>query len=825
MTTAAPAVVAFIAGEISPLLRGRTDLDRYYQGADESLNMVPLPHGPVRRRSGTYYVAGAKSNSAASVLLPFSFNESQSYVLELANNVVRFYSHSGAAWSVDNVATAIANGTFASNLTSWTDADTGGTAASVHSAVGGGRMMLTGDGTEYAVRYQTVTVALADQAVEHVLYFEVPLASPSVTGAVPGDTIDVRVGTTISGTELVNDTVGPGFHTVSFTPGTGTVYVEFRSNKAKALYVDNVRLLDNETLEIGSPYPTAVLADVRIEQSADVLYLFCAEGGNNSLGHRVWKLERFSDLDWSLSAADIDDGPYLDQNTTAVTLDPTATAAGTLADVLTASAATFASTDVGRLVALKHSSTWGWGVIVAYTSPTQVSVDIRSAYGAATAVTTWKLGAWSDTTGFPAVGEIHEQRLVAGGAAFRPDRYDASEVGDYESFAPGTATDSDAFAAAIPTGGVNPIRWLSSSPNALLIGTEGAELRLGNPNSSSDEPLSPTNLPNKQQDSRGSEAIDAVKAAGRAVFVQRRGKKVRSMGYDWEASAFIVDDLTELAEHITSSGVVALAYQDEPWSVLWGVRADGVLLSCTYKPDQRMAAWSRHILGGVFGASGDPVVETICVITAPTGDDQLWMVVKRTINGSTVRFIEVLQDFDNDDLDQEDCFYVDAGLTYDGSPVSSVSGLSHLEGQTVQVLGDGAAQPEQVVTSGAITLETAASVVHVGLGFTPRLKTTRLEAGAMQGSAQGKIKRIDTVDVRLNRSLGVRIGPDDDHLEDIEFRTPDMAMDEAVPLFTGDKEHDLTGDWEKEGQILLTSEQPLPMCIVGLYPHVVVTEL
>ena len=248
---------------------------------------------------------------------------------------------------------------------------------------------------------------------------------------------------------------------------------------------------------------------------------------------------------------------------------------------------------------------------------------------------------------------------------------------------------------------------------------------------------------------------------------------------------------------------------------MWAVRADGVLLGFTFNKEQDVLGWHRHILGG----SG--IVESVCVIPAPDRTrDELWMIVKRTINGSTKRYVEYLEkEYQTGDA-QADAFYVDSGATYSGSAATTISGLSYLEGKTVQVLVNGAAHPDCVVTSGAITLQIAATTAQVGLGYVSTLQTTRIDAGAADGTAQGKTKRINKVVIRFYNTLGAKAGPDANTLDQIEFRTGSSLMDSAPPLFTGDKLIEWPGGYDFDGYAMVRQDQPLPMTVVSIMPQV-----
>mgnify|MGYP006909288321 CR=1 FL=1 len=441
---------------------------------------------------------------------------------------------------------------------------------------------------------------------------------------------------------------------------------------------------------------------------------------------------------------------------------------------------------------------------------------------AGTASVDWRLGVWSGTTGYPSCVTFFEDRLFFAGATKYPQRLDGSMAGDYESFAPsgdtGTVTDSSAVAITLNSSDVNVIRWIADDEKGLLCGSVGGEW-LVRPSSLS-EALTPTNVTAKRSTSFGSADIQARRVGRAAIYVQRAGRKIRELAYVYEVDGFRSPDMTVLSEHITKGGVTEIEYQQEPFSIIWFIRSDGQLVGLTYERDQDVIGWHRHIFGGSFG-SGDAVVESLSCIPTPDGTaDELWLIVKRTVDGNTVRYIEYMTPR-FDDEDTTNAFFVDCGLTYDGVPADVISGLDHLEGETVKILADGATHPDRVVASGEITLNAEYSCVNIGLGYNSNVKTLRLEAGAADGTAQGKTKRITRVDVRLYKSLGMKYGKDENNLDIVVFRTSADNTNSPPALFTGDKQFIWNSGYDVEGQMYFRQDQPLPLTILSIAPQVV----
>ena len=212
------------------------------------------------------------------------------------------------------------------------------------------------------------------------------------------------------------------------------------------------------------------------------------------------------------------------------------------------------------------------------------------------------------------------------------------------------------------------------------------------------------------------------------------------------------------------------------------------------------------------------VVESIAVVPGDLNEDSLYMIVKRTVNGATVRFIEYFSAFDFGN-DIEDAFFVDSGLTYSGSAATSISGLNHLEGQTVSILANGATHPDKVVASGAISLDRSVTKAHIGLAYNSILQTMRVDAGGTEGTAQGKIKRIHDITLRLFNTAGISVGSSETEIDRIPFRSSANVMGSALPMFTGDKEVEFRGGFDNDGFIVIKQNQPLPATILAIFPR------
>ncbi|NDV18232.1 hypothetical protein GO013_02210 [Pseudodesulfovibrio sp. JC047] len=393
------------------------------------------------------------------------------------------------------------------------------------------------------------------------------------------------------------------------------------------------------------------------------------------------------------------------------------------------------------------------------------------------------------------------------------DYWECFEVGDRtEAPAGEKPLDDDAIEVTLAGHQGCGIEFVVSR-NLLWIGTAGGEWTLGGGMS---QPMTSENVKANHEGTSGASPTRPEPVGFATLYIQRAGKKIREMAYRYESDAYVSKDLTILSEHITSSGLTQMAYVQEPDSIVYGVRKDGVVVALTYVPDQEVAAWSRFITDGV--------VEGITSVYSDTEKrDQLWAVVRRVVQGQERRFIEILEgDFDGR---IENGFFVDSGVTYDGEPTSIMHGLNHLVGRTVSVLADGSVLSEKTVASdGSIALDRPASKIHAGLPYVSKVQPMRIEAGSQRGTAQAKKKRITKVAARFYNTLGGRIGPDETHLEPVYFRTAAVRMGHAPDAFTGDKIVNFPQGWNRDGVLTIVQDQPLPMTVLLIVPYLVVNE-
>ena len=599
---------------------------------------------------------------------------------------------------------------------------------------------------------------------------------------------------------------------IPFEFSTIQTYVLEFGNQYMRVYKDQGQVQSGgSAFEISTPYLTAELFQLKFAQSADIMYI-CHPN------HAARKLARTGHTSWTLTEIDFTDGPYLEENSSSTTLTPSGTSGSV---TITASANTFVATDVGRLVSFSN----GRAKITNFSSATSVTATTQDDFDNTNAVTNWKLGAFSGTTGHPSCVSFFEQRLVFAGTTAEPQTLYFSKSGDYENMTSGTNAD-DAMIYTIASNQVNKVRYLKAQ-RTLIVGTTGGEFTISA--DGTDAAITPTNIVIKKQSSYGTAEVDAIAAGNAILFLQKAKRKIRELSYNFDVDGYVAPDLTILNDIVTKSGINDMAYQQEPDSILWCVRDDGVFAGLTYQRSENVIAWHRHKLGGTFGtgasATGYGVVESVATISGELTEDELYVIVKRTINGATKRYIEVFAPFDFDETTSTDFRFLDSHLTYSGSSTTTLSGLSHLEGQVVSVLADGSTHADKQVSSGSITLDRSVTSAVVGLKYDSVLQTMRVEGGAAQGTSQGKIKRISKVVLRLFETIGAKVGPTLTDLETVPFRTTSSPMGQPVStLIAGDKQVEFRDDFNSDGFIFVKQDQPLPLSVLAIYPTLVTSD-
>lgn len=753
MRTVDSILTNFTAGELSPNMYGRTDIEKYYNGCMTMENFLVLPQGGAYRRPGSRYVASVKTASAFTRLVPFIFSTTQAYILEFGNRYIRVYYDGGQVQSGSTVYEVVTPYTTA-QLPDLKFAQSADTLYIVHPS--------------HKPRQLTRTA--------HTTWTLTALAWEN--GPFMKDNDDDSHTLTVTS---VGGSTGLYGQTVTVT-------------SSKSLFTENDV---GRWIKIRYTAPGSNIAGGTIDANSAYTSSAYSVDGEFAL---TWRYYESSSNEWQVQYS-IDSGSNWD---TLFTI-PHSTANVTYTETLR-------SEDYNNVVPKIRFYAPGDTCNSRYTLR-QIREN-RNAYLKITIVSSatsvrakvykrmtqfdvptndWALGAWGTTPGWPSSVTFHQGRLVFAGTTSEPSKVWMSVSDDYPNFDPGEGDeDSDAVGLTPIASEVNNVMWMASKGN-LLIGTAGDEWVFDGAN------ITPTNPPHARRETNfGSAKWQAVIANGYVVFVQDGEKIVRQVQYDYDSDTYLAIDLTAMSDHITGDGISYLAYLKSPWSTIWTCRDDGELIGLTYVPEHKVFAWHRHDLGGD--------VESVACIPG-----EIWVVVKRTINSATVRYIERILPWDGT---LNNSVFMDCAAEYSGTATATITGLSYLEGETVGVISNGKYVGTKVVSSGSITLDATTTHAWVGLPYTSTLKTINIEHANSPGTSQGAKRRIVHAIARLVNTVGGKVGFDASDADDIEYDDEGNPNVSTPELFTGDANPVLvTASSGRPQYLTLVQDKPYPFSV------------
>jgi hypothetical protein len=404
---------------------------------------------------------------------------------------------------------------------------------------------------------------------------------------------------------------------------------------------------------------------------------------------------------------------------------------------------------------------------------------------------------------YPGAVSYFEQRRCLAGTINKPQNIWMTKSGTESSMSYSLPIrDDDRISFRVAAREANTIRHIVPLTQLLLL-TSSAEWRVTSVNS---DAITPTTISVRPQSYVGASNVQPAIINNTLIYGAARGGHVRELAYSWQSNGFITGDLSLRAPHLFDTyDVVDMSYSKAPMPIVWFVSTSGKLLGLTYVPEQQIGAWHQHDTDGVFES---------CTTVAEGGEDVLYVIVRRTINGSSVRYVERLHS--RQFVDQADAFFVDCGATYSGVPADVITGLSHLEGKTVNILADGAVHPQRVVTGGSITLDQEASKIQIGLPIIADLQTLPATMMLQDGSfGQGHVKNVNKVWLRVFRSSGIFVGPSEYELVEAKQRkaenygAPPALKSEEIQIV-------LTPSWADNGQAFVRQSDPLPLTVVSI---------
>ena len=403
---------------------------------------------------------------------------------------------------------------------------------------------------------------------------------------------------------------------------------------------------------------------------------------------------------------------------------------------------------------------------------------------------------------YPGAVSYFEQRRVFAGSRNDPSTIWMTRPGTENDMSYSIPTfDDDRIRFRVNARDASEIRHIVPITQLILLtsATEGAVTSVNS------DSITPSSIAVRTQSYMGSGIPRPVVVNNSIVYVAERGSHARELGYSYDKNGFVNGDISVRSAHLFDGfEIVDMAFSKAPHQIVWCVSTSGKLLGVTYMPEQNIGAWHQHDTDGVFES---------CAVVAEGNEDALYCVIRREINGRTVRYIERMSEMLL--LKLEDSFFVDSGLTYEGVPADEFFGLDHLEGQTVNILGDGIVFPQQVVTGGKITLDHECSKVHIGLPIQADLRTLPIVAQVDMAYGQGRVKNVNKVKMRVHQSSGIWAGPDLDKLREFKQRT-DEPLGSPPSWQSREIEIVTAPEWQDGGQIYVRQDDPLPLTILTI---------
>lgn len=871
MAKARDVLAIFNRGRIGRLVVARTDVARVALSAEIQTNFMPRTLGSMMLRPGLEYIGQARGDGA---MLPFVYSTTDSAILELSPGVMRIWDGGDTLVVRAAVSTAVANGSFNTDLTGWTDSDDAG---AVSAWAIGGYMSLVGTGANSARRRQAVSVLLADRSTVHGLRIVVNR----------GNAI-LRIGSTAGNDDIFRQAVlRTGTHSIAFVPGAATFHIELSGSLKYPVLIDSITVEAAGVLEVPTPWLTAdACKSVRGQQSADVV--FCA-----SSGLRQSRIERRPNNSWSVVDYSPTDGPFLVENIENIRLTPSGISGSiTLAssrgifraghvgalyqlssqgqlvagDLIADSSYTnyirVAGVEGGRIFTIRRSDTWvgtlrlersigapgswvavasyttngtityddgldnsiayyriGFGVgdytsgsahaeleyavgsitgvvrVIGYTSEVLVDAIVLTELGGTAPTEVWSEGAWSDVQGWPDANALTEGRLWW----FGQGRSFGSLPDGFSVFDPSVEGDSQPINRRLGDGAVNSTNWALPLQN-LIVGTDGAEWSVRS--TSFDEPITPSNYNVKARTTKGSAPVAAVMADNSGYFVSRTTETVYELTYDASSYSYTALDAMTLVPEMGDGGLVRLGVQQSPDQRLQAIRTDGTVAVLVRDSAENVLCW--------VDVETDGVVEDVTVLPGEV-EDRVFYRVRRTIDGVPLRYLErwaLERDCRGGQMNKiADSFKTGSG---------AITGLSHLEGKTVVIWGDGADRGTAVVAGGAIAQSYAAWCV--GLYYRARYKSAKLAGQTGLGLSLTQRSRVNSIGLVLadTHAQGLRYGPSFETMDDLPLIEGGASVEPDTIWESYDEGMiEFPGDWSSDNRICLEAAAPRPCTVLA----------
>jgi hypothetical protein len=428
----------------------------------------------------------------------------------------------------------------------------------------------------------------------------------------------------------------------------------------------------------------------------------------------------------------------------------------------------------------------------------------------------WRLGVYGIKNGYPKRVSFCQDRMALMNVRDLKSRIDMSESSDYTSFSPTDVRDikevgdANAINFQIAAQAAGEILWGIQSPNGFYVGCSGGIYLISGSDGSL---LVPGEITQTTISTYGAENIPPLQIGSDIYYVEIGGKKIRKISTDGVNQT--TQDASRLFFDSLESPIIGWTFSRKLSPMIVCHLQDGSILGIVAEQQDDVFAGFTWDIGGSF-SGGDSVVESVAAVRNSTSGDELYMVVKRTVNGSTVRYVERLADsiyFDST-IAKESAICADSAYLYSGVSATNVpaSSLSHLEGQSVDVVADGVIITGKTVASGILSpaLTTGATTIMVGLSFRPAYETLNVEMPEQQQLSIGQRKRVNWVDIGFWRTLGAKVGRSSSYMNEITFGSYSSTN---VSLFSGVKKQPFNGDHTEEPRVRIEQVVAAPICI------------
>jgi hypothetical protein len=891
------AQLALNRGIISRLALARVDLNRTALAAETMTNWRPRVLGAMSIRPGLQYIVPTRNNLRAKTF-PFVFTPTYSARLEITDSKMRVLVDD-ALVTRPAVTAAITNGAFTSNVTSWTDNDesgatsqwqTGGYLAllgdGTNAAIRDQQVTVNEPNVQHALRIVIARgpvifrVGSTSGGDEYITETTLGTGVHSLTFTPTGN-FYVRFMGRRAFTVLVDSVAVESSGALELdAPWTESDLTKIRmdqqSQSADVIYVCcdgkqqrkierrdgnswSIVLYEPETgpfrIVNTSPVtltPSALTGDITLTaskaffRSTHVGALFRIQSSGQTVNASITAENTFTDpirvsgVGTTRSFAVFLSGTFV----ATVTLQQSVGAPGAWTDISPAyttatstnyddgldnqviyyrigvKAGAFTSGTVIASLVYSSGSITGVARLTGWSSPTSVSAVVLQALGATTASSDWWEGAWSDRRGWPSALALYEGRLWMVGR----DKIYASIVDAFEDYDDNFEGDAGPISRSIGEGPVQTINWILPL-NRLMIGTQANSAAIpalkiaGNSvlsgrSSSFDEPLTPTNFNLKN-------------AAPSGAFVQRSGQNLYMLNFDINEGDYSPDDMNAAVPELCEAGITHLAVAYQPDMRIFCLRADGTHALMVVDRPEKVICWLEENTAGV--------IEDIDVMPG-TAEDRVYLTVNRTINGATVRYHEKFA-LESECRGQPIAYIADAHYRYAGAETTTITGLGHLEGQTVVVWGWNTVHPFTAIeadgtvrtvgrdmgtftVSGAqITgLDAAVTNACVGIGYTAPFKSAKQAFAAAMGTPLNQPKKIDHLGFILadTHSQGVKFGQDFDHLDDLPLIENEAEVDaDMVHSAYDERMIPFDGEWTTDARVCLQGQAPRPATVLA----------